>query len=90
MGILTSLSVRQTRNEALVREAGADEVIVGDDLEPAHAYGPYDLIIESLFVQNNALSIDTSKAFGLLYHLLLLSLCFGGQWPVLALLAFGV
>src|SRR5579884_1516334 len=39
---------RQTRNEALVREAGADEVIVGDDLEPARAYGPYDLIIESL------------------------------------------
>ena len=40
--------VRQTRNEALVREVGADEVIVGDDLEPARAYGPYDLIIESL------------------------------------------
>ena len=41
-------TVRQTRNEALVREAGANEVIVGDDLEPARAYGPYDLIIESL------------------------------------------
>ena len=41
-------TARQTRNEALVREAGADEVIVGDDLEPARAYGPYDLIIESL------------------------------------------
>ena len=39
---------RQTRNEALVREAGANEVIVGDDLEPARAYGPYHLIIESL------------------------------------------
>jgi NADPH:quinone reductase-like Zn-dependent oxidoreductase len=41
-------TVRQARNEALVREAGADQVIVGDDLEPARAYGPYDLIIESL------------------------------------------
>jgi NADPH:quinone reductase len=41
-------TARQTRNEALVREAGADQVIVGDDLSPARAYGPYDLIIESL------------------------------------------
>lgn len=39
---------RSARNEAVVREAGADQVIVGDDLEPARAYGPYDLIIESL------------------------------------------
>ena len=41
-------TARQTRNEALVREAGADEVIVGDDLAKADAYGPYHLIIESL------------------------------------------
>jgi NADPH2:quinone reductase len=41
-------TARQARNEAVVREAGADQVIVGDDLEPARAYGPYDLIIESL------------------------------------------
>ena len=41
-------TVRKAENEALVREAGADEVIVGDDLAPASAYGPYDLIIESL------------------------------------------
>jgi NADPH:quinone reductase-like Zn-dependent oxidoreductase len=41
-------TARHARNEALVREAGADEVIVGDDLEPARAYGPYHLIIESL------------------------------------------
>ena len=40
--------VRSAHNEMLVREAGADEVIVGDDLEPARAYGPYHLIIESL------------------------------------------
>ncbi len=41
-------TARKTENEALVREAGADEVIVGDDLAPASAYGPYDLIIDSL------------------------------------------
>lgn len=41
-------TARQARHEALVREAGADEIIVGDDLEPARAYGPYHLIIESL------------------------------------------
>ncbi|GCE29855.1 hypothetical protein KDA_53390 [Dictyobacter alpinus] len=41
-------TARNARLEAIVREAGADEVIVGDDLEPARAYGPYDLVIESL------------------------------------------
>jgi NADPH2:quinone reductase len=41
-------TARQARHEAVVREAGADEVIVGDDLEPARASGPYHLIIESL------------------------------------------
>ena len=41
-------TARQARHEALVREAGADEVIVGDDLSEASAYGPYHLIIESL------------------------------------------
>jgi NADPH:quinone reductase len=51
-------TVRQTRNETLVREAGADEVIVGDDLEPARAYGPYDLIIESLGGQSLASALS--------------------------------
>jgi len=41
-------TARHERLEALVREAGADEVIVGDDIEPARAYGPYHLIIESV------------------------------------------
>jgi NADPH2:quinone reductase len=41
-------TVRHARNEALVREAGADEVIVGDDLSEAGAYGPYHLIIDSV------------------------------------------
>lgn len=45
-------TVRQARNEASVREAGADEVIVGDNLEPARVYGPYHLIIESVGGKN--------------------------------------
>lgn len=43
-------TARHARNEALVSEAGADEVIVGDDISPARAYGPYHLIIEILWV----------------------------------------
>jgi NADPH2:quinone reductase len=39
-------TARHERNAALVREAGADEVIIGDDLSPARAYGPYHLIID--------------------------------------------
>lgn len=41
-------TVRQARHEALVREAGADEVIIGEDISEAQNYGPFDLIIESL------------------------------------------
>jgi NADPH:quinone reductase len=41
-------TARHARNEVFVREVGADEVIVGDDLEPARAYGPYDLILDSV------------------------------------------
>src|SRR5579883_2986389 len=39
-------TVRDARHEALVREAGADEVIVEDDLAPAQTYGPYHLILD--------------------------------------------
>jgi NADPH2:quinone reductase len=41
-------TARNVRYEALVREAGADEVIVGDDISPARAYGPYHFIIDSV------------------------------------------
>jgi NADPH:quinone reductase-like Zn-dependent oxidoreductase len=41
-------TARQPRHEALVREAGADEVVVGEDVSQARAYGPYDLIVESV------------------------------------------
>jgi len=40
--------IRRADYEALVREAGAQSVVVGDDLSPASQYGPYHLIVESV------------------------------------------
>ncbi|WP_392535091.1 zinc-binding dehydrogenase [Nostoc sp. C117] len=40
--------IRQAGNETLVREAGAQSVVIGEDLSLASEYGPYDLIIESV------------------------------------------
>jgi NADPH:quinone reductase len=41
-------TARNVLNEALVHEAGADEVMVGNDISAARAYGPYHLIIDSV------------------------------------------
>lgn len=41
-------TARQARHEATVRELGADEVVIGENLSPAQEHGPYQLIIESL------------------------------------------
>lgn len=41
-------SVRRPEREAIVREAGAHEVVVGEDLTEAREYGPYDVILESI------------------------------------------
>jgi NADPH:quinone reductase len=40
--------VRRTEQVAEIKQAGADEVIVGDDLSTAAKAGPYDLIIDSI------------------------------------------
>jgi NADPH:quinone reductase len=40
--------IRQPDRVALVREAGAHEVVVGDGASGAGEHGPYDLILESL------------------------------------------
>jgi len=40
--------IRQSDREALVREAGAHEVVVGDDASGAREHGPYGLILESV------------------------------------------
>ena len=41
-------SVRRPEREALARQAGAHEVVVGEDLAGALEYGPYDCVLESL------------------------------------------
>ncbi len=41
-------TARTSQREALVREVGADEVVVGDDISVAREYGPYHLIVESV------------------------------------------
>ena len=41
-------SVRRPEREALARQAGAHEVIVGEDLTNAREYGPYDCVLESI------------------------------------------
>lgn len=48
MGAQVVGSFRQRGSEAEVRHAGAHEVVIGDDLSPAKAFGPYDLILESV------------------------------------------
>jgi NADPH:quinone reductase-like Zn-dependent oxidoreductase len=40
--------VRREEHEELVREAGADEVVVGEDAGDAESFGPYHLILESI------------------------------------------
>jgi NADPH2:quinone reductase len=40
--------VRSQVHEAAAREAGAHEVVIGEDNRPAAAYGPYDTILESV------------------------------------------
>ncbi len=40
--------VRREEHEELVREAGADEVVVGEDAGDAERFGPYHLILESI------------------------------------------
>ena len=62
--------IRQPDREALVREAGAHEVVVGDDASGAGEHGPYDLILESVGgeVLSNALTMlatnGTCVSFG--------------------------
>ncbi len=40
--------IRSADREALVREAGAHEVVTGNDTSAAHEHGPYDLVLESV------------------------------------------
>ncbi|MBD6616533.1 zinc-binding dehydrogenase [Komarekiella sp. 'clone 1'] len=40
--------IRRPEYETFVKDAGADSVVIGEDLSPASKYGPYHLIIESV------------------------------------------
>jgi NADPH:quinone reductase len=39
---------RNSNQETSVREAGAHQVVIGEDLSPASAYSPYSLILDSV------------------------------------------
>ncbi|QIN79303.1 zinc-binding dehydrogenase [Rubrobacter marinus] len=62
--------VRRAEHEPIAREAGADEVAVGDGAKAAAGFGPYDLILDSVGgpVLGEALSMlapeGTCVAFG--------------------------
>lgn len=40
--------VRRAEREKYARDAGAHEVVIGDDISPASKFGPYHMIIESV------------------------------------------
>jgi NADPH:quinone reductase len=62
--------IRQAGREALVRDAGALQVVIGEDASAAREHGPYDLVLESVGGEalGNALSMlatgGTCVAFG--------------------------
>jgi NADPH:quinone reductase len=39
---------RSRERERFLRDAGADEIVIGEDVSPAAAFGPYPLIIDSV------------------------------------------
>jgi NADPH:quinone reductase-like Zn-dependent oxidoreductase len=47
-GARVAAHVRRADQEAQVRDAGADFVAIGEDLEGARQYGPYDLVLDSV------------------------------------------
>jgi NADPH:quinone reductase-like Zn-dependent oxidoreductase len=49
---------RSKERESIVREFGADHVIIGDDLASAAALGPYDLIVDSVGGANFGKTIE--------------------------------
>lgn len=62
-------SVRSAERVALVKEAGAHEVAIGADLSSAVAFGPYDLILESVGGRSlsNALTMLAQDGVCVLY-----------------------
>lgn len=62
-------SVRSAERSALAKEAGAHEVAVGADLSAAAAFGPYDMILESVGGRSlaNALTMLAQDGICVLY-----------------------
>jgi NADPH:quinone reductase len=40
--------LRQAKYEPIVKEAGANHIVIGEDISPAQEYGPYHLIVDSV------------------------------------------
>jgi NADPH:quinone reductase len=40
--------LRQSKYEAIVKAAGAHQVVIGEDISPAKEYGPYHLVVDSV------------------------------------------
>jgi len=57
---------RSKQREPIVREFGADHIVVGDDLTPAAALGPYDLIVDSVGGPNFGKTVEMLAHRGVL------------------------
>jgi NADPH:quinone reductase len=62
-------TVRNSQHEKLVKEAGADEVVTGEDISAAKQFGPYDLIVDGVGGKalGEALSMLASKGVAVVY-----------------------
>ena len=58
-------SVRREERATYAREAGAHEVVVGEDLSPAAAFGPYHMILESVGGTSLATALTTLALDGM-------------------------
>jgi NADPH:quinone reductase-like Zn-dependent oxidoreductase len=57
-GALVVALARSKDREPIARQFGADHVVIGDDLSPAVALGPYDLIVDSVGGPNFGKTIE--------------------------------
>jgi NADPH:quinone reductase len=62
-------TARTSQSEKAVRDAGADEVVVGDEIIAAKNFGPYDLIVDGVGGKTlgDALAMLASKGVAVVY-----------------------
>ena len=58
-------SVRRPEQEQIARDAGADDVAVGDDLAGAEQFGKYDLVVDGIGGKTLASSLSLLTKSGL-------------------------